>query len=373
MNKKIKLPTFVIFLFISFSTISQDTIFFQPGPLEGKDAIVHSLHPVNNYGASPNLIAAAWTYQGTFGKIRGLIKFDLTSLPVNMQIQSAYLNLYHNPTSGHEGHAGNNIAWISKITGNWDETTVNWNSQPSITIENQVTIPPSSNATQNYLEIPVTDIVQDMIENPDANNGFQIMLQYEEIYNSLIFASSDHPSSELWPMLAVIPECEAPVADFSLTIQGSTVVLTDESQNATSWLWDFGDGYQSTLVNPVHTYQETGNFIICLTVSNECGSDTKCDTVRIALTEIDNINIASQMILSPNPVSDVLSIQLPEKINSSIEVSVVNASGIIVYHQYETIVKENTIKISCTNLQPGIYFILIRDLQHNITKKFLIQ
>ena len=373
MNKKIKFSIFAISLLISLSTISQDTIVFQPGPSEGKDAIVHSLHPANNYGASPNLIAAAWTYQGTFGIIRGLFKFDLTSLPEDMQIQSAYLNLYHNPTSGHEGHAGNNIAWISKVVGNWDEFAVNWNNQPATTNENQVTIPPSASATQNYLEIPVTDIVQDMIENPDANNGFQIMLQFEEIYRSLIFASSDHPSSGLWPMLVVIPECEAPVADFSLTIQGSTVALTDESQNATSWLWDFGDGYQSTLSNPVHTYQETGNFMICLTVTNECGSNTKCDTVRISLTDIENISYLSQVTLAPNPVAEVLKIQLPENKYSAFEIDIVNTSGIVVYHNKDINPIESIIEINCTHLNPGIYFIKIRDQQQNIIKKFLVQ
>jgi len=42
----------------------------------------------------------------------------------------------------------------------------------------------------------------------------------------------------------------------------------------TSWLWDFGDGTQSTEQNPLHTYTTTGNFMVTLRVTNDKGCFT---------------------------------------------------------------------------------------------------
>ncbi len=45
----------------------------------------------------------------------------------------------------------------------------------------------------------------------------------------------------------------------------------DSSQNAVSWLWDFGDGTTSTLQNPVHTYSSLGNYNVMLTITTADG------------------------------------------------------------------------------------------------------
>src|SRR5690606_39833855 len=51
-----------------------------------------------------------------------------------------------------------------------------------------------------------------------------------------------------------------------------TVSFFNESQNADSYLWDFGDGTSSTEVNPIHTYDQPGKFDVKLTAyqSNVC-------------------------------------------------------------------------------------------------------
>ena len=60
--------------------------------------------------------------------------------------------------------------------------------------------------------------------------------------------------------------------------------FTDQSTNATSWFWDFGDSANSGLQNPSHSYNQTGFYTVCLTVTNEIGcSDTEC--------KIDYINV----------------------------------------------------------------------------------
>lgn len=50
---------------------------------------------------------------------------------------------------------------------------------------------------------------------------------------------------------------------------------------AATWSWDFGDGYLSTLQNPVHTFQEEGFYEVCLTVSDSCGTGQYCEAIEV--------------------------------------------------------------------------------------------
>ncbi|MCW5921599.1 MAG: PKD domain-containing protein [Saprospiraceae bacterium] len=57
----------------------------------------------------------------------------------------------------------------------------------------------------------------------------------------------------------------------------------------TDWWWDFGDpgsgpANHSTEKHPAHTYTAAGPYEVCLTVSNQYGSDTKCKTVWVEQT-----------------------------------------------------------------------------------------
>lgn len=66
------------------------------------------------------------------------------------------------------------------------------------------------------------------------------------------------------------------------------------STNGTSFMWDFGDGNTSTAENPTHTYQNTGNFTVTLTVSGT-GS---CSSSNV-IVKSNFINISN----TPAPIS----------------------------------------------------------------------
>jgi PKD repeat protein len=71
---------------------------------------------------------------------------------------------------------------------------------------------------------------------------------------------------------------DEPIPDFSISEEGFTVYFTNLSQDADSYYWDFGDGYTSTEVNPVHTYvvESEGSyaFTVSLTAYGPGGSNT---------------------------------------------------------------------------------------------------
>jgi gliding motility-associated-like protein len=80
-----------------------------------------------------------------------------------------------------------------------------------------------------------------------------------------------------------------PTADFSFTPNGACastpVKFTDLSPPApganVEWNWDFGDGSTSTLQNPTHTFQDTGNLTIRFTVLNNDCPDIISKTITV--------------------------------------------------------------------------------------------
>jgi PKD repeat protein len=63
-----------------------------------------------------------------------------------------------------------------------------------------------------------------------------------------------------------------PIADFTFTdnqIEMSDVIFTNNSQNAKSYLWDFGDGSTSTEESPIHAFQSEGTYLVTLTAKGK--------------------------------------------------------------------------------------------------------
>ena len=59
------------------------------------------------------------------------------------------------------------------------------------------------------------------------------------------------------------------------------ITFTNESVNADTYAWDFGDGNSSTDESPVHTYAESGSFVVVLTATGASGSDDREETINV--------------------------------------------------------------------------------------------
>lgn len=84
----------------------------------------------------------------------------------------------------------------------------------------------------------------------------------------------------------------APEAGFSYEADGLTTTFSDSSSDSNndmvSWNWSFGDGAISSEQNPVHTFAETGNYEVTLTVTDAEGlSDSKTMLVSVSSTSIE--------------------------------------------------------------------------------------
>jgi|GEM_PF-3240004 len=64
---------------------------------------------------------------------------------------------------------------------------------------------------------------------------------------------------------------EAKLGAVSESCIGKEVSFAQTGCHGTQYKWEFGDGTTSTAEKPKHTYQTTGNYVVKLTTSNECG------------------------------------------------------------------------------------------------------
>jgi PKD repeat protein len=76
-----------------------------------------------------------------------------------------------------------------------------------------------------------------------------------------------------------------PTANFSNNVSTGTIPLSvqfsDLSKNATGWNWNFGDGANSNLRNPVHVYAAAGNYTVNLIASNGNGTNSKLASIAV--------------------------------------------------------------------------------------------
>ena len=135
-----------------------------------------------------------------------MLGFSLNDLPKNVVITSAILSLYHSSGSFWDpltfGYESNEVL-IQRTTSSWDEATVTWADQPSITTKNQVIIPNSTFVNQNFPSIDITKLAKDVLADNSTNLDMMLSSKLKTHYRMKSFATSNHDSVQLCPMLKV--------------------------------------------------------------------------------------------------------------------------------------------------------------------------
>jgi gliding motility-associated-like protein len=75
-----------------------------------------------------------------------------------------------------------------------------------------------------------------------------------------------------------------PISEFNMTEDGPGALnfqCFNLSLNATSWIWDFGDGQTSSESDPIHDYATFDTYTVMLIASNQCGVDTSIQVLSL--------------------------------------------------------------------------------------------
>lgn len=187
--------------------------------------------------------------------------------------------------------AGGGLQLANNITGNFEETrlidTGNATS-PSLDFDN------TGSLALSYQKNGAIYYVSGNPEDPGLpvrifsgeESNLAPMISTDTFGNhSVIFGQED--------TLLMTTDALPPVAAFSITqlagIAPLEVQMRDESAgDVTAWLWALGDGDSSVLQNPVHTYQEPGEYPVSLTVIGPGGRSVSTVEQVVQVNESGN-------------------------------------------------------------------------------------
>jgi gliding motility-associated-like protein len=112
-------------------------------------------------------------------------------------------------------------------------------------------------------------------------------------YNVTLTALTAECIDSISHVITIIPA--APIADFSPPASGCApleITFDNQSEFATSYLWDFGNGSQSTKESPTFTYYESGIYAVKLIVYGPGGTDNVTRLVEVKVTPTAYSNVA---------------------------------------------------------------------------------
>lgn len=120
--------------------------------------------------------------------------------------------------------------------------------------------------------------------NPSTSTEQNPTVTYDAagIYSASLVVTNSAGTSEV-SQLDIVTVNSTPTAAYFFTVDDVTATFLNISENADSYLWDFGDGTISTELEPQHFYAVNGTYTVVLTATNACGSTSFEQEVVIAV------------------------------------------------------------------------------------------
>jgi hypothetical protein len=204
------------------------------------------------------------------------------------------------------------------------------------------------------------------------SNALNAVVNQPGIYNLIIQNQSNFCTSTASTTVELQDNL---VANFNLQKAEKNISLTDVTiGKVISREWTFGDGNISNEISPVHTFKDYGDYKVCLTVQNDCNRSELCSTVSITpttSTDDDSDAKISTVLMSPNPATDVINLNIKLNTESEISIEMYNLLNQKVY-TYKNQGNNFFIPLNVSEFSSGVYTILIRVSNEVIMKKVKI-
>jgi hypothetical protein len=189
------------------------SLVLQPGPDDGKDAMISNLDADKNFG-DYKYFEATFLSEPVLTVMRSnrsLIWFDRNALPKSAIIKKVTLQLFYDipvpwdnsmfitePVTSSLWYGG----VLQQIVEPWEEYKVTWNTQPKTIMANQVLISPFIR-NANFITVDVTTLFVPVNDIAAANYGMLFKLWPTERFPGFRFASSDFPDATMRPKLTI--------------------------------------------------------------------------------------------------------------------------------------------------------------------------
>jgi len=143
-----------------------------------------------------------------------------------------------------------------------------------------------------------------------AVNPTHTYASYGDFVVTLISYNACGATDTLTDTISIVCPGTMPHAAFTYNNSGLTVSFTNQSVDAVSYGWYFGDELipmtpTDINANPSHTYQQYGTFDVTLIATNECGNDTLI--LSVTITCPGNLPVASFTMIQNGATVDFTS------------------------------------------------------------------
>ena len=158
------------------------------------------------------------------------------------------------------------------------------------------------------------------------------------------------------------------------TATNFTWSFADNSVNADSVYYDFGDGNFSSAASPTNTYAAVGTYTVCQYAFNDCNIDTLCKSdVVITGVGIRNVSDNIQFSLYPNPTSGKIALTIDLVSEDELTVQIYSMIGNILYSENLSTsgASSFTKVLNVSTYAQGTYLIKVTGRDGSIVKTFV--
>ena len=158
------------------------------------------------------------------------------------------------------------------------------------------------------------------------------------------------------------------------------VQFTDQSFEANSWSWDFGDTTTSSEQNPIHIYTTAGTYSVSLTVGNGTSTDSKTITDMIVVQDgasgvIGGTPLAFRLETNcPNPFNPVTVINYSLDVDGPVKLEIYDLRGRKVATLVDKTLSAGSYQASFDgrSLASGVYFSRLTSQKGVLTSKMTL-
>lgn len=180
-----------------------------------------------------------------------------------------------------------------------------------------------------------------------ANQSGSLKMTVEELdgFGNSCFAETICEDIVIPPCNGTCTDCNIePIFTFNsnnnnpMNIQFMDETLIDTVCTITNWSWTFGDGTSSTSQNPQHSYQNSGSFIVCMTIHFDAPNQSTCPEFHCETIEVEPTwDDCDSLINLSNSVLESSTIRASQQLISS---------GIIAQNEHVALRAENRVTLT---------------------------
>ncbi|MFH2144015.1 MAG: PKD domain-containing protein [Bacteroidota bacterium] len=170
---------------------------------------------------------------------------------------------------------------------------------------------------------------------------------------------------------------ENAIANFSaidtiIYLPNAIAIFSNNSLEASSYFWSFGNGMTSTDQNPYCIYNQIGDYTVQLIATNSlCGDDTLIieDFIHVLNGTFTINNSNKDFSLYPNPFNEFLFI----KGYNVVEIKIYDISGCMIHSEFFMDNKSNNHILNLNHLEKGSYILQIKYSDNSLIHQKIIR